>query len=317
MLYFSGWHLEVSSPPDPFSSFTDFSLSGTPRPLAFSKYIMLALFFPKTAKEMIWPFITIWNPELPLHGSDVWDFLSSCQEISSLAWWEWSWEIVGAYLISLPQEKMLREGLLIVQTSPAKGNCEEEMGERRESIGLQGHSELCWHFISLTSVQRIPGCCPEGWKGEDGHSQKTKMEKIDWPSSQKGQSEFPHGKGQVSVSLQLRNRSIANICSLELSLHLIRIRSTWILGVDCQDCHISSSCCARALCNETLLLLLSRGGAYFSTFKSALDFMTSFLANGTLWSDIASVLCLSLKRLYTLYSFSLGNLPGCHMNNLG
>lgn len=57
------------------------------------------------------------------------------------------------------ERKCWREGLLMVQTSPAIGDC-QEMREQGGELWLQGHSELCWHFISLTSVQRILGYCP-------------------------------------------------------------------------------------------------------------------------------------------------------------
>lgn len=109
MLHISCWHLEVSSPPKPFSSFIDFSLSGTSRSLAFRKHIMLALFFPCTAKRS----------NLTFHkenGTSSFPYMAVVSGISYLCVRRPSLQPGGSkagavdrdYLILFPREKMLK-----------------------------------------------------------------------------------------------------------------------------------------------------------------------------------------------------------------
>lgn len=199
MLYFSHWHLEVSLfLSHSLPSFT--SYQGRQDHWHLKSTLCRLFSFQTLHKKWFDLSQGRWNPELPLHGSDIEDFLSPCGETFSPAWRERGWEIDGAYLIPLPWEKMLRGRFINGADQPCHRRLSGGEGRARGRTLLQGHSELCWHFISLTSVYRILGYCPGGWKGEDGHSQKTKMEKK-WPRRPKGQNEFPHGKRQVSVSL--------------------------------------------------------------------------------------------------------------------
>lgn len=150
MLYFSHWHFEVSSLPQPFSPFIYF-LSGTSRPLAFKKHIMSALFFPNTAQEVIWPFVRKTEPELPLHGSDVGDFLSPCGETFSPAWREWGWEIDGAYLIPSPWEKMLRGRFINGADQPCHRRLSGGDGRARGRTLAPGSqwTLLTFHFFDI------------------------------------------------------------------------------------------------------------------------------------------------------------------------
>lgn len=198
MLYFSHWHLEVSSLPQPFSPFIYF-LSGTSRPLAFKKHIMSALFFPNTAQEVIWPFVRKMEPQASPTRQYCRGFLISMWR-DLLSRREWGWGIDGDYLISLPWEKMLKGRFINGADQPCHRRLSGGDGRARGRTLAPGSqwTLLTFHFFDICAES--PRLLSWGWKGEDGHSQKTKMEK-NWPRRPKGQNEFPHGKGQVSVSL--------------------------------------------------------------------------------------------------------------------
>lgn len=121
MLHISHWHLEVSSPPEPFSSFIDFSLSGTSRSLAFRKHIMLALFFSNTAKRS----------NLTFHkenGTSSFPYMAAVSGIFYLHVRRPSLqpgrtragEIDEDYLILFPQDKMLRRRFINSADQPCQ-----------------------------------------------------------------------------------------------------------------------------------------------------------------------------------------------------
>lgn len=147
MLHISRWHLEVSSPPEPFSSFIDFSLSGTSRSLAFRKHIMLALFFPNAAKRS----------NLTFHkenGTLSFPYMAAVSGISYLhvrrpplqPGRNKASEIDEDYLILFPQEKMLRRRFINRVDQPCQ---RQPWGEEGQWGGEHPPSGSQWTLLTF------------------------------------------------------------------------------------------------------------------------------------------------------------------------
>lgn len=121
MLHISHWHLEVSSPPEPFSSFTDFSLSGTSRSLAFRKHIMLALLFPSTAKRSNLTFHKEnGTSSFPYMAAVSWISYLHVRRPSPQPGRNRAGEIEEDYLILFPRGKMLRRRFINSADQPCQ-----------------------------------------------------------------------------------------------------------------------------------------------------------------------------------------------------
>lgn len=192
MLYFSHWHLEVSSL-SLSHSLPSFTYQGRQDHWHLKSTLCRLFSFQTLHKKWFNLFVRKMEPQaLYMAVMSKRDFLSPCGD-SSFRLAEWGWGIDGDYLISLPWEKMLKGRLINGADQPCHRRLSGDES-KGENFWLQGHSELCWHFISLTSVQRILGYCPGDEK--ERMAIVRKLNGKNWPRRPKGRNEFLMEKGR-------------------------------------------------------------------------------------------------------------------------